>query len=168
MGKVNIPSTPSAKVLADYLRSHKRRCTPERFMILEAAEGMKGHFAVRDVCGRLDESGIHIAQATVYATVECLCECGLLRQLHVEGAAVRYEVSDQAHNHLICTVCGKVKDMVDPELAELMRARRFSAFTASYYTLSVFGVCSACARRRRRAVMENKKQSDSVISKKKK
>lgn len=168
MDKANNPSTPSQKLLADYLRSHKRRCTPERFMILEAAEGMKGHFSVRDLCGAIEASGTHIAPATVYSTVGCLSDCGLLRALHIDGDAVRYEVSDKAHNHLVCTVCGKVKDMVDPELSELLRARRYSAFTASFYTLTVFGVCSACARRRRRASQENNTKSESVISRKKK
>lgn len=168
MDKANIPSSHSAKLLADYLRSHKRRCTPERFMILEAAEGMKGHFSVRDICDALETSGIHIAPATVYSTVECLSDCGLLRTLHIDGAAMRYEVSDKPHSHLVCTSCGKVKDMVDPELNELMRARRYSAFTASHYALTVFGVCSACARRRRRAVQEKNIKSESVISRKKK
>lgn len=168
MTAFTIPPTASAKTFAAYLRATRRRCTAERFMVLEAAERIKGHFTVADVSEVLQTEGIHVARATVYATIDCLVDCGLLRPLHIDASPVRYEASPSSHNHLVCLQCGKVKDMHDRELEDMLRSRRYSAFRPSYFTLSVFGICSACARRRRKAEKENRNKSKSVISSKKK
>ena len=166
MTAVAIPATASAKTFAEYLQRSRRRCTPERFMILEAVETLQGHFTVKDVCARLTSAGQHVAPATVYSTIQYLVECSLVRRLHIDDGAVRYEVSPTSHHHLVCTRCGKIKDVHDTTLEEILRARRYSAFTPASFSLSVYGVCSACARKARQAEAKKQKPSKPVISSK--
>ncbi len=158
----------AARQLTDYLRRSGRRCTPERYMVLASAEAMKGHFSVDELCVRLADDARRVAKGTVYSTLELLVECGLARRLSVAGAT-RYEFALVSHHHLVCTRCGKIKDVRDSGLDEALRARRYSAFTPSAFSLVVYGICSACARKARRADSVNKKQpSENVTSKIKK
>ena len=165
MTAVTIPPTASAKTFAEFLQRTRRRCTPERFMILGVVESLQGHFTVKEVCRRLADRGEHVATATVYSTVQNLVDCGLVKRLHIDEGAVRYEVSPTSHHHLVCTRCGKIKDVHDTTLEDVLRARRYSAFTPAYFSLSVYGVCSACARKARQAESKKQKQSKPVISK---
>lgn len=161
----NIRNTPSAKMLAEYLRSNGKRCTPERYMVLASAEGMTGHFTVDELCARLEADNRRVAVATVYSTLQILAECGLVRRLRIDDDAMRYEVTPGNHHHLVCMRCGKIKDMRDPLLDEQLRSRRFSAFVPVQFSLSVYGICSACARKARMLEKKNKKQpSKNVIS----
>lgn len=168
MTAITIPPTASAKTFAEFLQRTGRRCTPERFMILEAIESLTGHFMVKEVCRILADQSRHVALATVYSTVQSLVDCGLVRRLHIDDGAVRYEVSPTSHHHLVCTRCGKIKDVHDTTLEDVLRARRYSAFTPAYFSLSVYGVCSSCARKARQTDSKKQKQSKPVISKAKK
>ena len=38
----------------------------------------------------------------------------------------------------------------DPNFMAYMNARKFAAFTTSYYNLTVYGICNDCARRLKR------------------
>lgn len=157
MNAQSLPPSTSSQILADYLRRTGRRCTPERFMILACATSMSGHFSAEALCSRLVSEGRRVATATVYSTLQLLVECKLLRRLHIEDSAALYEVTPSSHLHLVCSRCGKIKDVRDPVLEELLRNRRYTAFTPSTYSLSIYGVCSACARKGRKAASTTKK-----------
>lgn len=145
-----IKTSASGQLLSQYLRRSRRRCTPERYMVLSAAEAIPGHFTIESLTKMLSDSGRHVALATVYNTVQLLVDCGLLRRLRLSNdTAARYEVTTANHHHLLCTRCGKIKDVSDPALEELLKTRRFSAFTPESFALSVYGICSACARKAR-------------------
>lgn len=158
----------SAQILSDYLlRTHRRR-TPERYMVLASAAEMPGHFTVEELSERLDSDGNRVATATIYSSLQILVDCGLLRRLRFDDGATRFEMMPSDHHHLICTRCGKIKDVRDNELGSMLRARRYSTFTPSYYTITVYGICSTCARKARRGTADKKTTSKNAISKTKK
>ena len=66
------------------------------------------------------------------------------------------------HTHLICTTCGRVKEVKDTNFAAFMNARRFNAFNTDHYSLYVYGTCSSCARKSRRVKAENNKRKKSL------
>lgn len=137
----------ASQILSEYLERTHRRRTPERFTILSAAESLKGHFSVERLCRVLEKDGERIARATVYNTVEMFLEAGILASRCFDGSTTVYELAGEAHHHLVCSKCGRVKDVRDPALDEYLRTRRYSAFTPAQFSLTVHGVCSACARR---------------------
>lgn len=132
-----------------FLRSRRLRKTSERFAILHKASEMPRHFSSEDLSEALDADGYHVSLTTVYATLELLCECGILMR-HVFGRHAQYEVSGHNHCHLVCTHCGKVREVNDDELTSLLTSRRFSRFTPAYFSTSVYGCCAVCARRMRK------------------
>ncbi|MBD5218807.1 MAG: transcriptional repressor [Bacteroidales bacterium] len=147
----------STQTFTEYLRSTRRRCTPERLMILSCAEGCGRHFTAEELSRSLEESGHHVATGTVYSTLELLVECGLAVRHRFAEQGNRYELTPSAgHLHLVCTHCGRIKDVRDATLAGLLKARRYTAFTPTGFALTVYGVCSACSRREKKEKSNSK------------
>lgn len=139
------------KKFLQFLDERKCRKTPERFRVLTQALGFSRHFSVEELCQSLENSGYYVSRATVYNTVELMCEAEVLRRLSINGNHVRYELSNATSMiHVVCTSCGKIKDVRDSAFAAQMQARKFTAFTTGYYTLCVYGTCNACARKQRK------------------
>ncbi len=140
-----------------YLRSNRKRRTAERFAIMERVMRAPGHVSADELCRLMKDDGYPVSAATVYSTLELLVDCGLLVRQRFNDKASLYEKATgttSAHHHLICTCCGKIKEVRDTVLTDLITPRHFTGFTQSYYSLNIYGVCGSCGRRRR------KKQKD--------
>lgn len=151
---------PPKELFADYLRSRHKRRTAERDAILERAMRTAGHFSVEGLCCILRDDDYHVSTTTVYSTLELLVDCGLLLRHRFNDKATLYEkasgASGTCHHHLICTGCGKIKEVRDPELTAMIESRRFQGFATAYFSLNIYGTCGACARKaRRRKLSQN-------------
>lgn len=136
----------------EYLMQHKLRRTPERFAILEKVFDMSSHFSIDTLHQQLDEKGYHVSRATVYNTIELLIKAGLVRRHTFESQSPQYEkiVGFTKHYHLVCSHCGKVKEIKDSEIDLLLNTRRFGKFQPKYIDLNVYGLCAACVRKTNR------------------
>lgn len=143
--------------LAEYLDSRRLRKTPERFAILEAVFSHNDHFGIETLYEEMDARQYHVSRSTIYNTMELFTECGLVRKHQFGTNQALYEkvVSAGNHHHLICTECGKVKEVKDADLMADISGRRYGTFAVSYISLYVYGVCSTCQRRRRRGLKKN-------------
>ncbi|MDO4320683.1 MAG: Fur family transcriptional regulator [Bacteroidales bacterium] len=158
MSQSKSPTQPQER-FAEYLRSHNKRRTAERYAILERAMRMQGHFSVEELCGVLRDDEYRVATTTVYSTLELIVDCGMLVRHRFNDKATLYEkaggVRGACHHHLICTECGKIKEARDPELTAMIESRRFQGFDTAYFSLNIYGVCSACRRKARRRKLAN-------------
>lgn len=139
-------------VFAAYMSRRNMRSTPERRAVFDAAVGSKGHFAAGALCATLRQRGYGVSHTTVYSTLQLLTDCGLLRQ-HVFGrGAAQYEVADgsSSHHHLVCSQCGRVREVRSPETARAIERMRYPSFEAEYFDLQIFGICSACTRKKKK------------------
>lgn len=145
--------TPTAEErFAEYLRSNRKRRTAERFAILDRVMATQGHFSAEELCEMMRRDDYPVSVATVYATLELLVNCGLAVMRRFADKANLYErasASAPDHHHLICTSCGKIKEVRDQALTDLIASRRFAGFTQSYFSLNIYGTCGACNRKRR-------------------
>lgn len=136
--------------LSSYINSKRLRKTPERFAILREVLAMKSHFAIHDLQEAMDRSGYHVSRATVYNTVELLCDAGITRKHFIEARQAYYECETSNHLHLVCTGCGKIKEVDHPELSRLLITMKYPAFRASYFSASLYGFCSSCLRKEKK------------------
>ena len=143
-------NNPVVRKFSDYLDAHGMRKTTERYAILNRILNITGHFTIEELQQMLDEDGFRVSRSTVYNTVELLMEAEMLRRHVFEGMQAQYERITLPHTHLVCTTCGKVKEVRDPNFAAFMNARRFNAFNADHYSIYVYGTCSTCARKSKR------------------
>ncbi len=135
-----------------YLAQHRLRHTPARIAVLERVLAMPGHFWIEMLTSsNIDAQGVSVSRATVYNTIELLTDAGLLRRHTFGNNTAQYElVSGPAnHHHLVCTRCGKVKEIKDPEIDRQLATRHFSGFTPAYTDLYIYGLCSRCSRKKK-------------------
>lgn len=144
-------SNPVVRRFTEYLDQHSMRRTTERYAILNLIMGINGHFTIEELQQMIEKDGFRVSRSTVYNTIELLIDAKMLRRHVFEGMQAQYERITQPHTHLICTTCGKVKEVRDTNFAAFMNARRFNAFNTDHYCLYVYGTCSTCARKSRRS-----------------
>lgn len=134
-----------------YLMQHRLRRTPERYAILDKVFSLSEHFFVGTLHRMLDADGYHVSRATVYNTMEILVDAGLVRRHNFGSTPAQYEkvAGITNHHHLVCTQCGKVREVKDAEIDRLLSSKRYTSFHPAYADLYIYGVCSRCARRPR-------------------
>jgi Fur family ferric uptake transcriptional regulator len=155
--KVTEPPTDDDIIekFSNYLKAQGKRRTPERYEILNHALAFPKQFTVDDLKRSMEKGNFRVSQATLYYTVDLLVEADILRRMSTGTNAVAYErVDNVRYIHLLCQECGKVKLVKDTNFMAYMNARRFAAFTTSYYNLTVYGTCNDCARRIKRLKRE--------------
>ena len=152
-------TNPVVRKFNEYLDAHGMRRTTERYAILNRILGINGHFTVEELQQMIEDDGFRVSRSTIYNTVELLIDAKMLRRHVFEGMQAQYERITLPHTHLICTTCGRVKEVRDPNFAAFMNARRFNAFNTDHYSLYVYGTCSTCARKAKRAKSSDEKKS---------
>lgn len=142
-----------------YMINHKLRKTPERFAILEAVFDMSSHFNIDTLHSLVDAENYHVSRATVYNTIELLIDAGLVRRHTFGSQSPQYEkiAGFSKHYHLVCTHCGKIKEIKDSEIDELLNTKRFGKFHPAYLDLNIYGLCASCVRKTRPKSKTNQK-----------
>lgn len=150
----------------EFLRTRQKRCTQERHRILNIIESMQVQFTADDIMEALYRDSYHVSPPTVYSTLDLLHECGILRRFIIDRQKFCYErvnVSGGVHHvHLMCTGCGKVKQVRDSELTRSIAARRWTGFTPDDYSLNIYGLCNACLRKQSAANKKAKSKSNTT------
>jgi len=128
-----------------FLTTNHLRKTPERFEILRCASECKGHFDVDKLYHDLEERGYHVSKATIYSTLELLCQSGIVRKLLFDTHQARYEMSSVTHSHLICTQCGEIREIDLEEIDSRLSTMKFQNFTPAYVSTCIYGLCNKCS-----------------------
>jgi len=132
-----------------YLASEQLKLTPQREAILENIVATHGHFDADDVFFALRKQGKRISKATVYRTLELLTAAGMIREVDIGKGHRAFEhiFGRSHHDHLVCTMCGKVVEFDDPLINELQDrvCRRFS-FRPESHSLRIRGRCASCLK----------------------
>ena len=149
-------SNPVVRKFNDFLDSRGMRRTAERYAILNRILAINGHFTIEELQQMIEADGFRVSRSTVYNTVELLMDAKMLRRHVFEGMQAQYERITLPHTHLICNICGKVKEVKDPNFVAFMNAHRFNAFNTDHYSLYVYGTCSTCARKSKRTAQAKK------------
>ena len=92
---------------------------------------------------RLPEIGI----ATVYRTLKLLKESGLCKEIRLDDGVTRYEhlYKHDHHDHLICSECGDLIEVLDPEIETLQKKlAKKHGFRIDSHKLEIYGTCREC------------------------
>lgn len=135
-----------------YLSEHGMRKTPERYAILNKIFEITGHFTLQSLYSELDQSGYHVSRATLFNTISLFISAGIVRRHTFATEAPRYErITNLSHHHLICTGCGKIREVRDVELDKILRSRRFGKFLTSQIDINIYGLCPTCQRQTKKS-----------------
>ena len=76
------------KTFVQYLKKKAHRITNERFLILDAATNISGHFDADELYLKMKNEYINVSRATVYKTLELMSECGILTKHNFKGLII--------------------------------------------------------------------------------
>jgi Fur family transcriptional regulator, ferric uptake regulator len=135
---------------ATRLRHDGQRYTSSRRGIVEALEAAGQPLTIPEILGNSGE----LAQSSVYRNLTILETAGVVVKVVTNSEWGRYELAEDLtghHHHLICSVCGAVRDIiVPPELelsigALLEQVAATTKFTIDEHRLDLVGRCEECA-----------------------
>jgi len=104
------------KVLLDrYLKEKGLRATRPREHVAEVAMSRETHFDIQSLIKEVRAIHPEISPATVYRSVNTLCEAGILTEtLQSQGGVTLYESAlEDHHDHIICVDCGIIFEFHD-------------------------------------------------------
>ncbi len=138
----------STDTLTRIFREQGLRVTPQRQAIFRLLEGDDSHPTVESLFDRARADMPTISLKTVYQTVHDLEALGEVRVLDLGTGSVRVDPNvEDDHHHLLCTTCGRVRDLpVDfSGLNVPIRYRR--DFTVDDVQVIFRGRCDNCSDR---------------------
>ena len=132
-----------------YLRDHNLPITAQRLAIAEAVLVSERHLSVEELSTELAARGAAAGTATIYRTLELLQTSGLVAERDFGEGFKRYEPTRDIphHEHLLCTVCGRVTEFRDERLERMTTLiAEAHGFLRQRHRLVIYGVCDDCAR----------------------
>jgi Fur family transcriptional regulator, peroxide stress response regulator len=125
-------------------RSQGIRVTPQRLAVYRALSGDLAHPTAESVYKRLSKQLPGLSQATIYRTLQFLEDQKLIRRVSSPGAIGRFDANIGPHQHLLCRVCGSLKDISVPALHSAV-IPKVSGFTVEELDIRLVGLCETCS-----------------------
>lgn len=141
----------SAKtVLRQYLKSKGLLHSKQREQVLDIFLKTEKHPTIGDLYELVRKKNPKIGLATVYRAMRVICAAGLAREADFGDGVRRFEheYQHQHHDHLVCLKCGKITEVMSPEIEKLQErlAKKYS-FTPLRHRMQIFGICGKCKRK---------------------
>jgi Fur family ferric uptake transcriptional regulator len=127
------------------IRKAGLKVTLPRVKILQLLEESdQRHVSAEDVYKMLLDKGEEIGLATVYRVLTQFESAGLVTRHNFEGGHAVFELDRGGHHdHLVCVVCGKVEEFIDPTIEKRQHeiAKKLG-FEMVDHSLIIYGHCS--------------------------
>lgn len=137
--------------LTKYIEENNCRKTAERFAILDTVCNFEGLFTIDELLEQMAAQNFHVSRATIYNSLNLFVKLCLVVR-HRFPTETKYEVFCDASNHCyqICTICGKMTEIVLPDVENILDNVRLKRFRREYYSVYFYGVCQSCQARSKR------------------
>jgi len=86
------------------------------------------------------------SRATVYNNLHALARAGLVREVALDGKAVRFDANLERHHHFVCERCGQVEDIAWFDLPPLGRRSPLGSRVVRNYQVVFRGTCQRCSK----------------------
>ncbi|MEW5951637.1 MAG: transcriptional repressor [Elusimicrobiota bacterium] len=151
------------KHLKQCFKKEGGRLTGPRKIIIDFFHKEKGHFTAEEVFEKLKKSYPGMGIATVYRNLSVLSSLGILNRFDFGEGKTKYELSENHegaknhHHHLICGICGKIKeydDFMEEEKNFFDKIEKILSVRHNFYikehSLYFKGICYDCQKTQRR------------------
>lgn len=139
--------TKEAERLRNHLARNGLKLTHQREAILAAflkADHITAEELYREMARKKNQ---HLGLATIYRTLNLLCEVGIAQPRHFGDARTLYDnVSRKKHHdHLICNECGRITEFESLAIERLQEeVARKKRYVIHNHRLELYGVCEDC------------------------
>jgi Fe2+ or Zn2+ uptake regulation protein len=129
--------------LTELFRTRGLKVTPQRQMIFRLLHGNGVHPTAESLHAAAREEMPTISLRTVYQTLNDLETMGEIQQLDVGTGSSRFDPNVEVHHHLVCDLCGKVRDLYADFDISVPRGRA-QGFTVKNAEVVFRGLCDTC------------------------
>ena len=129
--------------LSELFRSRGLKVTPQRECIFRVLHGSGVHPTAEVVYAAAQHEMPMMSLKTVYQTLNDLAQMGEIQQIDLGTGSSRFDPNVDAHHHLVCIRCGKVRDLCPAFTVEVPEAER-QGFVVGSAEVIFRGVCADC------------------------
>jgi len=125
-------------------RERGLKVTPQRECIFDVLWGAEAHPSAEAVYVEARTRMPTMSLKTVYQTLNDLASMGEIQQLDLGTGATRFDPNVDSHHHLVCTRCGKVRDLYADYSAIEAPPAESHGFTVGSAEVVFRGLCAEC------------------------
>jgi Fe2+ or Zn2+ uptake regulation protein len=134
----------SPEELTRLFRDRGLKVTPQRQCIFRLLDGNDVHPTAESVYAAAAAEIPTISLKTVYSTLNDLAAMGEIQQLDLGTGSSRFDPNTDGHHHLVCTQCGKVRDVYASARVRVPDDQ-LGGFTVDTTEVVLRGLCDQCS-----------------------
>jgi Fe2+ or Zn2+ uptake regulation protein len=136
---------PADAQLVDAVRARGGRVTSQRIVMLRYLKEQPRHVTAERLLAAVEPALPGLSLPTVYATLDLFEELGLVRRVVTAGGTLVFDSETTTHHHLVCRLCGVVRDLDVPIPTDAaLAAAAATGFGPETASLTVTGLCGDC------------------------
>ena len=140
----NVAPVRSPTELTELFRTQGRKITPQREAVFRALDANHEHPTAETVHAVVTRELPNVSLRTVYQVLNDLATMGELSMLDLGTGSTRFDPNVDAHHHLVCTRCGKVRDLFADFHSVRVPSGAEQGFTVDTAEVVFRGVCDGC------------------------
>jgi Fur family transcriptional regulator, ferric uptake regulator len=138
------------EIVDELLRRSRQRYTLGRRQLVQLLVDAGRPVTIPELQGL----GAAQSQSSLYRNLAVLEQCGVVHRLASTDDVARYELTEELsehHHHLLCSMCGRLEDVVlPPHLEKALadaadEARRQAGFAVDSHRIELVGTCVTCS-----------------------
>lgn len=148
-------------ILTQYIEQKSMRKTPERHEVLRVVCKIRGIFTIDDLMQHMQrEASFLVSRATLFNTMELLCDAGLVIK-HPLATAAHYELRSDSEpkSYVICRQCNTITRVPIGTARIPLSNMRVQNFNIEDTLVYIHGLCRKCQMRKRQEAKKRKKQT---------
>jgi len=125
------------------------RLGASRAHVIRVIGEMRRPFNASELLEAVERETPGVGRATVFRTLQLLCDIGLLEQVRLDDGQPVYiaDHSDAHHHHLICIGCDTIVEIADCQVGRLAQViAKDQGFQLTGHTFDIYGLCSECRK----------------------
>ena len=116
--------------------------TKQRALILQIVQAAEEHLTAEQIFLEAKKQMPTIALATVYNSLNYLCENKMIEKIGITGQTDRYDKMLVRHDHRLCDRCGCITDVIIDGLTDYIQEKNGDEILS--YELTVHHLCANC------------------------
>ncbi len=136
--------------LKNIIKAKGMKYTEQRAIILQILVSMDEHLNAEEIHSIVQKEypEQNIGIATIYRTLNFLEEVNLISSISFGKDGKKYEGNtNEHHDHLICTSCGKIIEFLDPNIEKRQEEiANKNGFKITDHTMQIYGLCANCQK----------------------
>lgn len=121
----------------------KQRNTVQKKIIMQAL-GEADHPTATELYEAVHATNEHISKATVFRVLSQYADNGEVLRLHIRNTDERYDTTLVPHAHMRCLHCGKIIDIVSPEIEKILTSDNLGGYRIFFGEVNFSGICGEC------------------------